>query len=143
MSGEKILLVDDEVEFTSVLAERMEARGIKVETAASGAAAVERVKDTYYDAVVLDLAMPGMDGIETLKHLLAVNPDIQVIFLTGKATLEKAVEAVKLGALDFLEKPVKFEALLDKVKDAKEKKILLVEKREAEKIRNILGKKGW
>ncbi len=143
MNTEKILLVDDEEEFISVLAERMQARGVKVDAVTSGADAIERAKETFYDAVILDMAMPGMDGIETLKHLLAVNPDLQVIFLTGKATLEKAVEAVKLGALDFLEKPVKFDALLDKIKDAKEKKILLVEKREAERIKNIIGKKGW
>ena len=93
MNTEKILLVDDEEEFISVLAERMQARGVKVDAVTSGADAVEQVKETFYDAVILDMAMPGMDGIETLKHLLEVNPDLQVIFLTGKATLEKAVEA--------------------------------------------------
>jgi DNA-binding NtrC family response regulator len=139
----KVLLVDDEVEFTEVLAERLQARGMKVDTAESGETAIEAGKKTYYDAVILDMAMPGMDGIETLKGLLQVNPDFQVIFLTGKATLEKAVEAVKLGALDFLEKPVKFDALLEKIEEAKKRKMGLVEKRRQEKIQGILGKKGW
>ncbi|MBU0519539.1 response regulator [bacterium] len=139
----KILLVDDEVEFTSILAERMETRGMNVDTAESGAEAISKTESTFYDAIVLDMAMPEMDGITTLKELLKINPDLQIIFLTGKATLEKAVEAVKLGALDFLEKPVKLDNLIAKIEQAKTKKMALVAKREEEKIKKILGKKGW
>jgi len=143
MMTSKILLVDDEVEFTSVLAERMETRGMNVDTADSGSEAISKAEAIYYDAIVLDMAMPEMDGITTLKELLRVNPDLQIIFLTGKATLEKAVKAVKLGALDFLEKPVKLDNLISKIDEAKTKKMALVQKREQEKIKNILGKKGW
>ncbi len=143
MESYKVLLVDDEEEFTNVLAERMETRGMKVDSVLTGPSAIERVKDTFYDAVILDMAMPEMDGIETMKHLLKINPDVQIIFLTGKATLQKAIEAVKLGAYDFMEKPVKFESLLEKVDEAKTKKMELKGKREEERIKNILGKKGW
>lgn len=143
MNKEKILLVDDEEEFTKILAERMATRGLEVDTVASGTEALDQSRQKPYDAVVLDMAMPEMDGIETLKKLLDENPDLQVIFLTGKATLEKGIEAVKLGALDFLEKPVKLEILIEKIKEAKSNKIVLVEKRSEEKIKNILGTKGW
>lgn len=143
MDKEKILLVDDEEEFTRVLAERLEARGLQVHTVASGAEALEKVKEIYYDAIILDMAMPDMDGTETLKHLIKINPDLQIIFLTGHATLEKGIEAVKLGAMDFLEKPVKFDALLEKIEEAKAQKAVLVEKRAQEKMKDILGKKGW
>lgn len=143
MDKEKILLVDDEEEFTRVLAERLEARGLQVQTVASGAEALEKVKAIYYDAIILDMAMPDMDGTETLKQLMKINPDLQVVFLTGHATLEKGIEAVKLGAMDFLEKPVKFDALLEKIKLAKANKAILVEKRAEEKMKKILGRKGW
>ena len=106
MSDRVVLLVDDEEEFTSALAERLELRGIAADTAAEGQTALARAQQRRYDAIVLDLAMPGMNGIDTLKGLLAINPDHQVILLTGRGTMEQAVEAMKLGALDFLEKPV-------------------------------------
>jgi len=143
MDKERVLLVDDEEEFTQALAERLENRGLRVRSVASGAAAIEAVKEIYYDAVILDMAMPDMDGTETLKELLKVNPDIQVIFLAGHATLEKGIEAVKLGAMDFLEKPVKFDPLLKKISQAKANKAILVQKRAEEKMKNIIGKKGW
>ncbi len=143
MGDERVLLVDDEQEFTSVLAERLEARGLQVETASNGAAALEKVQASPYDVVVLDLAMPGMDGIETLKRLLAQNPDLQVIMLTGHATVQKGIEAVRLGAREVLEKPADMSTLLAKIADAKTDKILLVEKRMEEQIRGILQSKSW
>jgi two-component system OmpR family response regulator len=143
MGDERVLLVDDEQEFTSVLSERLEARGLQVETASNGAAALEKVQGSSYDVVVLDLAMPGMDGIETLKRLLAQNPDLQVIMLTGHATVQKGIEAVRLGAREVLEKPADMNTLLAKISDAKTDKILLVEKRMEERIRGILQSKGW
>lgn len=143
MNQERILLVDDEQEFVQALSERMESRGLQVDAATSGETALEKVKEKSYDAVILDLAMPGMDGIETLKNMLEENPDLQVILLTGRATVQKGIEAVKLGALDFLEKPAKIDLLLEKIKEAKTNRIILVEKRNEEKIRKIMGTKGW
>ncbi len=139
----KVLLVDDEQDFTSVLAERMETRGLQVDIAGSGMEAMERVKGRSYDAIVLDLAMPEMDGIETLKHLLAQNPDLQVILLTGRATVEKGVEAVKHGAVEFLQKPADIETLVEKIREAQAKKVFLFEKRVEKSISEIVRKKGW
>jgi len=143
MANEKVLLVDDEREFIQVLSERMESRGLDVDTAVSGIEAVQRAKGASYDAIVLDLAMPEMDGIETLKHLLEVNPDLQVILLTGYATVGKGIEATKLGAMDFLEKPAEIEKLMEKIQQAKTNKLVLVEKRSEERIKGILEAKGW
>ena len=139
----KILLVDDEKDFTEVLSERMEARGFSVEIADSGPVAINKVKEKSYDAIILDLAMPEMDGIDVLKILLKENPDLQIIFLTGHATLEKGIEAVKLGAVDFMEKPVDIDKLLEKVNEAKTKRDLLSEKKTERDIKDILKKKGW
>ncbi len=143
MAKERVLLVDDEAELTDVLSERMETRGLSVDAAASGPEALEKIQETDYDAVVLDLAMPGMDGIETLKLLLKRQPDLQVIFLTGQASVEKGVEAVKLGAKDFLEKPADIEKLVQKIHDAKAEKMLLVQERLEEEVRKILKTHGW
>ena len=139
----KILLVDDEKDFTEVLSERMEARGFSVEIADSGPVAINKVKEKSYDAIILDLAMPEMDGIDVLKILLKENPDLQIIFLTGHATLEKGIESVKLGAVDFMEKPVDIDKLLEKVNDAKTKRDLLLEKKTEKDIKDIMKKKVW
>ena len=143
MANEKVLLVDDELEFTRVLSERMKSRGVDVDIAASGREALEKVRDKSYDAIILDLSMPEMDGIETLRHLVEDNPDLQVILLTGHGTLEKGIEAVRLGAMDFLEKPAEIQKLMEKVQVAKANKMLLVEKRMEEKIKGILETKSW
>jgi len=143
VAGTRVLLVDDEVEFTEALSERLESRGLKVDSANSGEEALKKIGEVSYDAIFLDLAMPGMDGIETLKNLLSENPDLQVILLTGHATIDKSVEAVKLGARDFLEKPADIDKLLAKIKKAESEKMLIVQKRSQEEIQKILKSKGW
>ena len=119
MATEKILLVDDEVEFVSALAERLRARGLEVDTANSGKEALVKAKAQHPDAVVLDLARPGMDGVETLKALLADNADLQVMLLTGQATIRTALAATRLGAIDVLEKPTDIATLLEKIREAR------------------------
>lgn len=141
--AEKVLLVDDEEQFLETLAERMRARGMEVTTATSAAEALKKVAEESYDAVILDLLMPEIDGIETLGIMKKKNPDIQVILLTGHATVEKGVEAMKLGAADFLEKPASVEVLTEKIKKASAKRMVLVEKHTEEKIKEILQGKGW
>jgi len=143
MTEEKVLIVDDEIEFTEILAERMESRGLAVDTAASGREALDKAKNRSYDAIVLDLSMPEMDGMETLKHLLSENPDLQVIVLTGHATIEKGVEAIKHGAMEFLKKPAEVQDLVDQIQRARAKKTILVEKRMEEKMHDILQRKSW
>jgi DNA-binding NtrC family response regulator len=143
MNGERILLVDDEDEFAQLLSERLAARGLRVDTAGNGMEALEKVKEGGFDVVVLDMVMPVMDGIETLERLRAEHPELQIILLTGHATVEKGVQAIKLGAADFLEKPADIETLMEKIRTAKVKKTLLVEKRMKGAIDDILGSKSW
>lgn len=143
MAGEKILLVDDEEEYVQILAERMEARGMKVTVACSGDEALAKARKSDFDAVVLDLAMPGKDGIETLKELLEINGDLQVILLTGHATVDKGVQSIKLGARDFLEKPLDFERLLQKISNAVAAKARIDQQKSKQNINDILKKKGW
>lgn len=143
MADTKVLLIDDEEEFTKILSERMESRGLKVDSAKSGEEALRKINEVSYDAIFLDLSMPGMDGIETLKRMLEKNPDLQVILLTGHGSIDKSVEAVKLGAKDFLEKPADINKLMEKIKEARTEKMLIVEKNAEEQIKNILKKRGW
>ncbi len=138
-----VLLVDDEEQFLDVFSKRLEGRGLKIDTATGGEEAIKRAKGKDFDAIVLDLAMPGMGGLETLKRLRSENPDLQIIILTGHATVEKGVEAMKEGALDFLEKPVDLNKLLEKIGEAKHKRILVVEKKAEEHVKEILESKGW
>ena len=143
MNESTVLLVDDEVDFVEVLAERLEARGLVVDTAENGEMALEKAGKRPFDAILLDMAMPGMDGIQTLKGLLQINPDLQVILLTGRATLGQAVQAMKLGALDLLEKPVEIETLVEKIEEAATKRSSLTERRIDDKLSDIMRKKGW
>jgi DNA-binding NtrC family response regulator len=141
--AEKVLLVDDEAEFREALSERMRARGMEVATSASAHEALQAVEQGSFDAVVLDLMMPGMDGLEALRVLKQKDPKLQVILLTGHATVEKGVEAMKRGAADLLEKPADIETLTQKIKEASAQRMLLVSQEAEEKIKDILSKKGW
>jgi DNA-binding NtrC family response regulator len=143
MSDYRVLLVDDEVDFVEVLADRLETRGLTVRVANDGPAAIELAEEVQFDAIVLDMAMPGMDGLETLEELLRVNPDLQVILLTGKATLEQAAAAIRIGALDLLEKPADFDTLVGKIELAATRRWSLEEKRIEQKVEDIIRKKGW
>lgn len=143
MVNTSVLIVDDEEEFARSLAERMENRGLVTDTVFSGEEAVERVRSRHFDAVVLDLAMPGMDGIATLKAMLAVNADLQVIVLTGHATVSSGVQAVKGGAFEFLEKPVKLDTLVGKIDQAKARSSALSEAKMTDMIDEIMKRRGW
>ncbi|MGD9826696.1 response regulator [Desulfobacter sp.] len=141
--SEKVLIIDDEQEFTQALAERMTNRGMTVSTSSSAMEGLQNVEEHSFDVVVLDLQMPEMDGIETLKILKKKNPELQVILLTGHATVEKGIEAMKLGAMDLLEKPADMTTLTEKIKKAQAKKMILVEKKAEERIRDIMETRGW
>jgi len=140
---EKVLLVDDEEEFVETLAERMRNRGMDVATSSSGGTALELIDEGTYDVVVLDLQMPGMDGLEVLTRMKSRQPEIQVILLTGHATVQKSVEAMKQGALEFLEKPIDLAKLAEIIHEAKAEKMILMEKETEGRIRTILAEKGW
>ena len=140
---EKVLLVDDEEEFVETLAERMRSRGMEVATSHSGGEALKLVETEPYDVVVLDLQMPGMDGIEVLERIKQRQPDIQVVLLTGHASVAKGVEAIKHGALEFLEKPIDLSKLSEVIHKAKAKKMILVERDTEGRIREIIRGKSW
>ena len=141
--SERVLLIDDEQDFLDIMSERMKNRDIDVTTAVSARDALGLVEHESYDAIILDLQMPEMDGLQALERLKAINPELQVILLTGHATVEKGVQAMKLGATDVLEKPADIQTLTEKIHKAHARKIILVEKENEEKIRAILGSKAW
>ncbi len=123
MTAPFIMLVDDEVSFVETLAKRLDKRKIKAITAFSGEESLEKLKANQdLDVIVLDVKMPGMDGIETLKNIKKASPLTEVLMLTGHATVETAIDGMKLGAYDFLMKPCDIEELVSKVADAAKKK---------------------
>lgn len=139
---EKVLLVDDEEDFLEIMSERMEARGMEVTTCASAMEAVKMIKSKTFDAIILDFMMPGMDGFQALKEIKAKHPESQIILLTGHATVEKGVEAMKMGATDFLEKPADIEALEKKIKEASARRMLIVEKETEKRIKDVIRRIG-
>lgn len=139
----KVLLVDDEEDFLATLAERLATRGMKVSTATSGEEAVAKVEEQGFDLIILDLAMPGIDGLETLKRIKAKQPEAEIIILSGHGSIKTSIEAMKLGAEDFMEKPVNITELIDKISEAKDKRLLVLETKSVKEIEKILKTKGW
>lgn len=118
MQEMRLLLVDDESEFLTLVTRRMARRGVLVTTAESGRQALDLLEQGTFDAVVLDVRMPGMDGIETLRRLKERSPDLAVILLTGHADTASAFTGMELGAFDYMIKPVAFDELFAKIRDA-------------------------
>ncbi len=139
----KVLLVDDEEAFLKTLATRLEMRGMKVTTVTRGEDAVVTVDSQAFDLVVLDLSMPGIDGLETLKRIKAKQTDAEIIMLTGEGSIRSGIEAMKLGAEDFLQKPVNITELVDKISEAKDKRMHILQSKSVKDIEKILGIKAW
>ncbi len=139
----RVLLVDDEKDFIQTLTKRLEVRGLTVSSATRGEDALNLTRQKNFDIVVLDLSMPGMDGLETLKKIKAKDPEVEIVMLSGHGTVKSSAEAIKLGAEDFLEKPVDIQDLLDKIGEAKDKRILVLKKRAQQQIEDILQNKAW
>lgn len=118
MTDVKVLLVDDEKEFTNTVAERLEIRGFDVEIAYDGATALESVREHTPQVVILDLRMPGMSGLDVLKQMKSDHPGIPVILLTGFGSEADGMAGVQQGACDFLMKPIEINALIDKIHEA-------------------------
>ncbi len=123
-----VLFVDDEVDFLETLLKRMKKRQLNAFGVNSGEQALSYLKDHDVDIVVLDVRMPGMDGIETLRKIKKINPLLEVIMLTGHACLEIAREGMEVGAFDYLMKPINIDELLYKLQDAYKKKSIQMEK---------------
>ena len=118
----KILLVDDEKEFVETLSERIRMRDHKSDVALDGEDALKQMDDDLPDVVVLDLKMPGIDGMEVLRRIRNAYPNVQVIMLTGHGSDKDEKEARKLGAFEYLQKPVEIDTLMKKIKKAYKQK---------------------
>jgi len=139
----RVLLVDDEEEFVETLGERLEVRGFDVATALSGAEALERIQEREIDLVVLDVQMPGLDGVEALRQIKQRKPLIEVIMLTGHATVQTAIDGMKLGAFDFLLKPAETEELVEKIRRAYDRKAEQDRRIQEAEISEIVKRRGW
>lgn len=124
MDSAKVLVVDDEVDFNQTIVKRLVRRGFTVNSAFSGNEALAALKFKSYDVILLDVKMPGMDGIETLREIRKRHPEVEVILLTGHASVESGVQGMSMGANDYLLKPVDFEDLLSAIHQAYERKRL-------------------
>lgn len=139
----KVLLVDDEKEFTDTLKQRLEIRGFAVESAYSGEQALACVDRDCPDVVVLDVLMPGLGGTKTLETLKDTVPLVEVIMLTGNATVENAILGMKLGAFDYLMKPVENDALVAKINEAYALKHDRDERIRKAEVDRIINERGW
>jgi DNA-binding NtrC family response regulator len=123
MAIAKVLLVDDEVPFVDTMIKRLTKRNLEVLPAYAGEESLKKLAENKrVEVVILDVKMPGMDGIETLKEIKKAFPLVEVIMLTGHATVESAIEGMKLGAFDYLMKPSDIDLLVEKVTEAAAKK---------------------
>ena len=118
----KVLLVDDARDFVSALSERLKSRGLEVSIALRGEEALEILADARFDLVILDLNMPGMSGLDVLRQIRSSHPSPAVILLTGQGSTRDGIEGMRLGAFDYLTKPVDIETLMDKMNAVRERK---------------------
>ncbi|MFH1034368.1 MAG: response regulator [Pseudomonadota bacterium] len=124
MADIKVLLVDDEPDFMEPLTNRLTLRKLSVLNATNGADALKVLDQEPVDVVVLDVKMPGMSGLEVIRHIKKTHPLVEVIMLTGHANLEVSIEGMELGAFDYLLKPAVIDELVYKIQDAFQKKTL-------------------
>ena len=144
MTPPLVMLVDDEAPFVETMAKRLGKRDLNVILAFSGQEALEILDNQRnVDVVILDVKMPGMDGIETLKNMKSAYPLIEVVMLTAHATVESAIEGMRFGAFDYLMKPCDMEQLMGKVNEAARKKGDHEEKIREAHVKEILAKRGF
>jgi two-component system OmpR family response regulator len=120
----KMLVVDDEQDFLETILKRLKARKIEVTGVDSGYKALEFLDNHDVDVTILDVKMPGMDGIETLREIKKKKPLVEVIMLTGHASVESGIQGMQLGAFDYVMKPVALDELLEKVRQAYDRKVI-------------------
>ena len=139
----RVLLVDDEEQFVDILAQRLEARGLEVATAYNGDEALAQLKRSEVDVILLDVLMPGRSGIETLREIKQAKPLTEVILLTGHATVETAIEGMKLGAYDYLMKPMETEVLVEKVHKSFRRKADQEKRIRQAEVDRIVKSRAW
>jgi DNA-binding NtrC family response regulator len=118
MAKLKVCIVDDEVEFVTTLAERLELRGFEAQIATDGKKALHLIETDPSQVVILDVMMPGMGGLEVLQRIKEINPQIPVILLTGHSSTKEGREGMRLGAFDYLMKPLNIDDLIKKMQEA-------------------------
>lgn len=128
-SGPKVLIVDDEERFRTTLRKLLSVAGMEATTAGSGLEALQELKKAVYDVILLDVKMPEMSGLEALAKIKKADPEIEVIMLTGHASVDVAVEIMKLGGYEYLLKPCPLEDLMAKIDAAYERKLVRQGKR--------------
>ncbi|MGV7223608.1 MAG: response regulator [Nitrospinales bacterium] len=119
----RLLIVDDEVEFLKAVSSRFELQNFDVTTASNGKEAIASAENYFFDVAIVDVDMPGMAGAQLLKTLKDRHKYLEIIILTGHATIDSAVESTKLGAFKYLEKPYAFEKLVEAIKEAYEARL--------------------
>jgi len=122
MNRINVLVVDDEEAFAANLSKLLSRRGYNTVTADNGSAAIRMIEENPFDVVVLDLRMPGLGGIETLREMKKKRPETQVIILTGHGTVDSAMDGIGLGAFDYAMKPILIKDLQEKIDQAYERK---------------------
>ena len=139
----RVLLVDDEEQFVEVLAQRLQARNCQVESAFNGDDAIAFVNAHEVDVVILDVLMPGRDGVETLREIKRIKPLVEVIMLTGHGTVETAIQGMKLGAYDYLMKPTDTTELVDKITKAHQRKKDQEDRIRQAEVDRLVRTRGW
>jgi two-component system, OmpR family, response regulator len=124
----RVLIIDDEPDFLETIVKRLMKRGMDAKGVPSGEDALDIIQNESFDVAILDMRMPGMDGIETLKEIKRKSPLTEVIMLTGHASVESGMQGMQLGAFDYMIKPADFEELVEKVNQAGERRRLHEEK---------------
>ncbi len=139
----KVLIVDDEEKFVDYLRKRLENRELTVTTASNGEAALDILAKDPQDVVVLDVLMPGMDGVATLREIKKSEPLTEVIMLTGHASVESAIDGRKLGAYDYLMKPCETDDLVEKIRKAYSRKAEQEERIQQARIKELAARRGF
>jgi DNA-binding NtrC family response regulator len=124
MKRARVLIVDDEEAFADNIAKLISKRGYDIKAVYNGQSALTALDEDDFDVIILDLKMPGMDGLTTLKNIKGKKPSVEVIILTGHGSMESGIDGIQLGAFDFIMKPVRFDELYDKIRQAYQRKLV-------------------
>ena len=139
----KVLIIDDDRPIRNTLKDILEYEDYKVEIAANGFIGLETLRKSHYDIILLDIKMPKMDGLEVLEKIFEISTEPQVIMISGHGSVDNAVDAIKKGAFDFIEKPLDLNRLLVTIRNAMDKKNLIIEtktlKRKVSKTYEMIG----
>jgi DNA-binding NtrC family response regulator len=139
----RVLLIDDEKDYINSLSKQLTVRNYDVTAVYNGDEALNMIQKSSFDVIILDVSMPGKDGIETLRLIKKIDQLVQVIMLTGNVTVEKAIAGMKIGAYDFLMKPIRIDDLVNKIDEVYEVKIQHEKRIHQAEIDNIVKHRGW